>query len=100
MHSKNNNKEIVISNETDEIIQELFDSLLQKYRKDLKEELIRGSGFVFDSVNLLRYKCLRISLIYRSYIDSPEWIKNKKREINPKNNDDKCFKYVVTVVLS
>ena len=52
----------MISNETDEIIQELFDSLLQKYQKDLKEELIRGSGFVFDRVDLLRYKGHRISL--------------------------------------
>ena len=32
-----------------------------------------------------------------SYIDSPEWIKNKKSTINPKNNDYKCFQYAVTV---
>ena len=31
MHSKNNNIEIMIGNETNEIIEELFDSLLQKY---------------------------------------------------------------------
>ena len=33
----------------------------------------------------------------RSYIDSPEWLKNKKAIINPKNNDDKCFQYALTV---
>ena len=31
MHSKSNNIEIMIGNEINEIIEELFDSLLQKY---------------------------------------------------------------------
>ena len=35
----------------DEIIEELFQSLLQKYQKDL-EESIRGSEFIFDGVDL------------------------------------------------
>ena len=36
-----------------------------------------------------------------SYIDSPEWIKNKKATINPKNKkDDKCFQYALTVALN
>ena len=33
----------------------------------------------------------------RSYVDSPEWLKNKKATINPKNNDNKCFQYALTV---
>ena len=35
-----------------------------------------------------------------SYIDSPNWIKKEKATTNPKNKDDKCFKYVVTVALN
>ena len=35
-----------------------------------------------------------------SYIDSPDWIKKKKRLINRKNKDDKCFQYAVTVALN
>ena len=35
-----------------------------------------------------------------SYIDSPKWLKNKKATINPKNNDDKCFQYALTVALN
>ena len=35
-----------------------------------------------------------------SYIDSPEWIKDKKSTINPKTNDYKCFQYAVTVPLN
>ena len=33
-----------------------------------------------------------------SYIDSPDWIKNKKAPINPiKKKDNKCIQYSVTV---
>ena len=35
-----------------------------------------------------------------SYIDSPDWIKNKKATINPKNKDNECFKYAITVALN
>ena len=35
-----------------------------------------------------------------SYIDSPNWLKNKGSTINPKNNDYKCFQYVVTLALN
>ena len=36
----------MINDETDEIIEELFDSLKNRYQNDL--ELMRGSEFVFD----------------------------------------------------
>ena len=35
-----------------------------------------------------------------SYIDSPSWIKHKKATINPKNKDNECFKYAITVALN
>ena len=35
-----------------------------------------------------------------SYIDSPEWLKNKKATINLENNDDNCFQYALTVALN
>ena len=34
------------------------------------------------------------------FIDSPERLKNKKVTINPKNNDNKCLQYVLTVALN
>ena len=33
-------------------------------------------------------------------VDSPEWLKNKKATINPKNNDDKSFQYAITVAVN
>ena len=73
-----------MGNETGEIIETLFESLLQNYQKDL-EESMRGSEFVFDSIDLLYYHLQKIGLKKGgSYIDSPEWLKNKKARINPK----------------
>ena len=100
MNTKSDNIETVMGNKTDEIIEELFESLLQIYQEGL-EESIRGSEFDFDSVNLLYYKLHKISLNRdKSYIDSPTWLKHKEATINPKNNDDTCFQYTLTVALN
>ena len=61
MHSKSDNIEIMIGNETNEIIGELFDSFCQKYQEG-QEKLMKGSAFVFDSVDLFYYKFHRTSL--------------------------------------
>ena len=96
MHTKIDNIDVIIGNETDEIIEKLFKSLLQRYQKNL-EESMRGSDFFYDYVDLLYFKFHRIRLNRGgSYIDSPKFLKNKKATINPKNNDDKCFQYAVT----
>ena len=72
----------------------------QKYQEGL-EESMRGSEFLFDSVDSLYYKLHKISLNRRwSYIDSPKWLRNEKATTNPENNDDTCFQYCVTVALN
>ena len=50
MHSKSDNLETLIGNETDEVIEDLLDSLLQKYQKGL-EESMKGSESVFDNAD-------------------------------------------------
>ena len=70
---------------------------LQKYQEGL-EESMRGSEFVYDSVNVLYYNLNKVSLSRGgSYIDFPKRLENKKVTINPKNNNDECFQYVLTV---
>ena len=83
-----------------DIIDKLFKSFLQKYQQGLVEA-IRGSEFIFDSVDLLYYNLQKISLNRKgsSYIDSPKWPISKKATINPKNNDNICFQYPLTVAL-
>ena len=50
MHSKSDNIEIMIGNETDEIIEDFFESLLQKYRKGLEESM---RVFQANALNML-----------------------------------------------
>ena len=88
MHTKSNNVEIMIGSETNEIIMELFKSFFQKYQEGL-EESIRGSEFVYDSVDVLYYNLNEVSLSKDgSYIDYPKWIKYKKATINPQDKID------------
>ena len=77
------NEEIRSGNGTDDIIKELFKSFLNNYQK---EEIIlqKGSGFIFESVDLLTYTFHKISLKRGiSYIKSPEWVINKRATMNP-----------------
>ena len=83
-----------------EAVNELFESLLSRYQIGF-ETSMKGSCFIFDSVQLLYYKCHKINFKRGdSYIDSPDWIKKTKATVNPKNTDDKCFQYAVTVPLN
>ena len=67
-----------MGSETDEIIEEIFKSLLLRYQEGL-EGSMDGSHFVFDSVDALYYNLNKIILSRgESYIDSLEWLKHKK----------------------
>ena len=62
---------------------------------------MKGSQFVFESVELLYYSLHKISLNRGgSYVDSPSWIKDKGATINPTIKDNECFKYAVAVALN
>ena len=63
---------------------------------------MRGSSFTFERIDLLDYHLHKTSLNRgSSYIESPEWIKNKGVTINPKNTtDNKCFQYAITAALN
>ena len=100
MHTRSDNVEIMFGDDNDDIIEQLFRSLLQKYEENLQNKM-RGSYFEFDGVNFLYYDFNKISLNRGgSYIDSPKWLKDKKSTINPKNNDHKCFQYALTLALN
>ena len=100
MHTRSDNIEIMISGDNDDIIEGLFKSFIQKYEENLQNKM-RGSDFEFDGVNFLYNDFHEISSNRGgSYIDSPKWLKDKKSTINPKNNDDKCFQYAITLALN
>ena len=56
MHSKSNDKEFITSDNTNDIVDDFFESLLSRYLSGL-ETSIRVSDFIFDSVQLLLSKC-------------------------------------------
>ena len=90
----------MIGSKTDEIIEDLFESFLQKYQEGLEESIRRININIYDSVDALYYNLNKVSLSRGgSYINSPKWLKNQKATINPKNNDDKCFQYALTFAL-
>ena len=55
MHSKSDSIEIMINYEADEVQENLFESLKNRYQNNL--ESMKGSEFVFGCVHLLYYKC-------------------------------------------
>ena len=100
MYTRIDNEEIMSGDDTNEIIKLLFESFIQRFEENLQNKM-RGSEFEFDGINFFYYSFNKTS-IYRggTYTDSPKWLKNKKSTINPKNNDDKCFQFAVTLALN
>ena len=100
------------ANETDNIIEELFNSFLNNYQKEeqiikgsdkeINKEIIKGSDFILENVELLDYYLHKVSLKRgESQIKSLEWLINKGATINPKNiKDDKCFQYATVLPLN
>ena len=97
MHSKSDNLEIMINDQVDEVVKELFKSLKNRYQNNL--ESMNGSELVFNYVHLLYFNCHKINLnCGGSYIDSPYWITESIEKNNKEEN--KCFAYAVTVTLN
>ena len=100
MHTKSDNIETMSGTETNDVTNELLKSLLRRYQEGVETKM-KGSNFVFESVDLLQYILHKISLNRGgSHIDSPKWIKNKEAAINPKNEDNECFKHATIAALN
>ena len=61
MYTRSDNIEIVFGDDNDDIIEQLFESLLQKYEENLQNKM-RGSEFEFGSVNFLYYDFNKTSI--------------------------------------
>ena len=77
--------------DTENVINTLFNTLLQNFQRMQETSNERGSEFMRNSVELLEYEFHKIDITRaESYIVSPDWIANKKGTINSKNEKDKC----------
>ena len=101
MHTKSDNITIMSGIETDDVINELFNTFRRRYQEGLQTKM-KGSSYIFERIDLLEYHLHKISLNRgSSYINSPEWIKNKGVTINPKNTKNHmCFQYAITAALN
>ena len=61
MHTKSDNIEIMNGTETNEAINELFNSFLRRHQEGLETKM-KGSGCIFERVDLLEYHLHKISL--------------------------------------
>ena len=91
-----------MGSETDDIIDEVVESFLQRYQKESEESEKNGSNFTFDGVDLLSYHLHKTRFKRRkSGMKPSKQLENKRATINLKNKkDDKCFQYPLTVALN
>ena len=96
-YTKSEPAEIFMGSNTEDVIDKLFNTLLQRFQRAQETSNERGSEFIPDSVELLEYELHKIDIIRaESYIVSPDWIASKKATINPKNEkDNECFKWSI-----
>ena len=80
------------------------DDLFKRFLNDFSlRTKMKKSNLTYDRVRAFYYKLHKITInkVGGSYIDSPDWIKNKKATINPKSiNDDKCMQYAIVGLLN
>ena len=89
--------EILMGSDTEDVIDTLFNTILQRFQQAQEASNDKGSEFIPKSVELLYYYFQKINIRRaESYIMSPDWIVNKKATINTKNErDNKCFQWSI-----
>ena len=102
IYSASNNIESFMGSDTDDIIDKLFDTILQRFQEARETSNERGSEFIHESVGLLYYYFHKTDMKrVGSYIESHEWLINKEATINPKNEkNNKCFQYAIILALN
>ena len=65
----------------------------------IENPVLLNSRFRFDEVLFLDVNFHQLNLTReRSYLPLPDWLARKKAIINPQNDDEECFKWVVIAV--
>ena len=102
MHPKSRQVEVYMGSNTENVIDTLFNTLLQNFLLIQETSNERRIEFIPDSVQLLEYELHKIDIIRaESYIVSPDWIASKKATINKKNEkDNKGFQWSIIAGLN
>ena len=102
MHSKSKAAEVFMDSDTENVIDTLFNTLLQNFQSAQETSNERGSEFIPDSAEVLYYEFHKTDIVRaESYIVSPDWIARKKATLNPKNEKgNKCFQWSIIAGLN
>ena len=89
--------EICMGSDTENAIDTLFNTILNRIQQAIETSNERGSGFTHESVALLYCYFQKIGLRRgESYIMSPDCIASKKATVNTKHEkDNECFKWSI-----
>ena len=80
MPSISDNIKFTSYSDANDVMDKHFKPLRSIYQVNL-ETSMKGSDFIFDSVQILYYKCHKVNFSRGgSYIDSPDWVKKKNQQ--------------------
>ena len=83
---------VYMLSEMEPIVQEMIAHMSHQ----IDNPALRDSKFIFDKLQYTDINIHRLLLMRgSSYIPLPDWLAKKKAIINPKNVDNKCFKWAV-----
>ena len=75
---------------------EIANEMIAYMKEQIENPALLNSRFVFDEVLFMDIDFHQLYLTRRfSYVPLPEWLANKKAIINPKNENQECFKWAV-----
>ena len=77
-------------------VEEIVDEMINHMKEQVENPALLNSRFVFDEVLFTNIDFHQLNLTRgSSYIPLPQWLDNKKATINPRNEDQECFKWAV-----
>ena len=83
-------------NDIDSMVRNMINHMAQQ----VENPALRDSKFVFDNIMHMDISVHRLNLTRgSSYIPLPDWLGKKNAILNPKNLDEKCFKWSVIAAL-
>ena len=77
-------------------LDQIVDGMIANMKFQIENPALLNSRFVFDEFLYLDVNFHQLNLTRgSSYLPLPDWLARKKAIINPHNNDEECFKWVV-----
>ena len=81
-------------------IENLSSAMFAHIKTQVEHPALPKSGFTLDHIMHLDIDFHKLELTRgSSYIEMPKWIAEKKAVINPKNEDEDCFKWAIIAAL-